>query len=287
MILDKIKIYSQKIHKNNFLINIILKIHSLFDIIFIQELSWSIIWSILSSSNCEKEELVEVSNYLNWTMFSKNFSLADNFSRVISYINIHLSFMCFFFWNNVLNHKDILYIYFFNHNSTFFFINIYSDSSLLALNYLKDTEVNINNVLVMTGNFNIRDCLWDSSYPLHFSYKDTLFKIADSFHVELSKPTEILSTRYSDNTQDSNLVLDLVFLHPNSMEHNNHHIHSEWRLTSNHASITIDIHIYEEQVQTRKQSLSKNSKDKACFIKELIYSIKRLSTDPIPSIDAL
>ena len=233
MILDKIKIYSQNIWKNNFLLNTIHKIHSLFDIIFIQELSWSIIWSILSSSSCEEEELVEVSNHLNWTMFFRNFSPANNFSQVISYINIHLSFMCFSFWNNVLNHKDILYIYFFNRSSTFFLINIYLDSSQLALNYLKDTEVNINNVLIMTGDFNIRDCLWDPSYPFHFSYKDTLFKIADSFHVELSKPTEILPTRYSDNTQDSNLVLDLVFLHPNSMEHNNHHIYPEWRLMSN------------------------------------------------------
>jgi len=98
----------------------------------------------------------------------------------------------------------------------------------------------------MTGNFNIRDCLWDPSYLFYFSHKDTLFKIADSFHVELFKPTEILPTRYSDNTQDSNLVLDLVFLHPNSIEHNNHHIHPEWRLTSDHAPITIDIHIHKE-----------------------------------------
>jgi len=157
----------------------------------------------------------------------------------------------------------------------------------LALQYLKDTEVNIGNVLIMTGDFNISTCLWDPSYLFHSSHKDTLFEIADSFHVALSKPTEILPTRYSDNTQDSNSVLDLVFLHPNSMEHNNHHIHLEWRLMSDHTPITVDIHIHEEQVQTRKQSLPKNSEEEACFIKELIYSIKRLSTDPIPSMDAL
>jgi len=125
------------------------------------------------------------------------------------------------------------------------------------------------------------------SYLFYFYYKDTLFKIADSFHIVLSKPTEIPPTRYSNNTQDSNLVLDLVFLCPNSMEHDNHHIHLEWRLMSNNAPITVDIHIHEEQVQTRNQSLPKNSEEKAYFIKELIYSIKRLTTDSIPSIDAL
>ena len=120
--------------------------------------------------------------------------------------------MHFSLQNNVLNYKDILCISLFNHGSTFFLINVYLDSSQLALQYLKDTEVNIDNILIITGNFNIRDCLWDPSYPFHSSHKDTLFKIANSFHVALSKPTEILPTRYSDNTQDSNSVLDLVFL---------------------------------------------------------------------------
>ena len=38
-------------------------------------------------------------------------------------------------------------------------MNIYSDSSYIALKYLKDIEVNIDNVLVITGDFNIRDSL--------------------------------------------------------------------------------------------------------------------------------
>ena len=36
-------------------------------------------------------------------------------------------------------------------------INMYSDLSQSALKYLKNTEANINNVLIMTGDFNIRD----------------------------------------------------------------------------------------------------------------------------------
>jgi len=36
-------------------------------------------------------------------------------------------------------------------------MNIYSDASHSALKYLKDTEVNINNLLIMTSNFNTRD----------------------------------------------------------------------------------------------------------------------------------
>ena len=53
--------------------------------------------------------------------------------------------------------KDIILASFFNNNSTFWIMNIYSDSSHTALKYLKDTEVNLSNLLIMTGDFNIRD----------------------------------------------------------------------------------------------------------------------------------
>jgi len=39
-------------------------------------------------------------------------------------------------------------------------INIYSDSSQLALKYLKDTESNIHNIIIITGGFNIRDSIY-------------------------------------------------------------------------------------------------------------------------------
>ena len=69
----------------------------------------------------------------------------------------------------------------------------------LALKYLKNTEVNINNVLIMIDNFNIRDCSWDSDFRFYFLHKDTLIDIANTFHLELSIPTNYILTRYSDN----------------------------------------------------------------------------------------
>ena len=102
--------------------------------------------------------MVGVPNYLNWITFFRNPSSNIDLSRVSTYINSRLSYLCFSLRKDVLNHRDISYVFFFNHGSVYFLINIYSDLSQSALKYLKNTEVNINNVLIMTGDFNIRDC---------------------------------------------------------------------------------------------------------------------------------
>ena len=65
--------------------------------------------------------------------------------------------MCFSLKNDILNHKDILYILFFNCSFIYFLINVYSNLSQLALKHLKNTEVNINNILIIAGDFNIRN----------------------------------------------------------------------------------------------------------------------------------
>jgi len=106
-------------------------------------------------------------------------------------------------------------------------INIYSDSFQLALKYLKNTEVDIPNVIIMTGNFNIRDSVWDPNYLFHLCYSNSLFDIADSFSLNISKPIENVPTRFSDNDNNANSVLDLVFLCPYFSEFNYHIIHPD------------------------------------------------------------
>jgi len=59
----------------------------------------------------------------------------------------------------------------------------------MALKYLKDTEASINNVLVMTGDFNIRNSSWDSSFPHHSIHSNLLINIADSMNLYISKST--------------------------------------------------------------------------------------------------
>jgi len=139
----------------------------------------------------------------------------------------------------------------------------------------------------MTGDFNIKNNFWDPNFLYYSTYSDILFEITDFFQLELFKPTELFPTKYSDNDQNSNLVLDLVFLWPLFSEFNNHHIHPNWRLTSDYALISVDILISDECISTKRQSLIKNSDEENHFLEELIYSIKSLNTSSIYNIEAL
>ena len=252
MILKDIKIFSQNVHKNNFIINIILKTQSSFNIIFIQKPSWFFIHAIPSLKNKKGKELIEVPNYPNWMIFSRNSSQINSSPRVITYINIRLSSLYFSLLKNIFNHRDISCVSFFNCSLVYFLINVYSDSSQSALKYLKNTEVNIGNTLIMTGDFNIRDNIWNLNFPHHSIHSNILFEVTDSLHLELSRPTKQVLTRYSDNQYDSNSVINLMFLRPESLEHNNYTIYPDWRLTSDHTPLTINISIFEKHIRTRK-----------------------------------
>lgn len=159
MIFKDLKIFSQNVQKNDLVVNTILKTQFHFNIIFIQEPPWST-FGFISSSKCgEDEELVGMLNYLNWLTFVKSSTKNCDSLRVATFINIHLSSFQFSFHKDIFNHRDISLVSFFNNSVVFFLMNIYFDFSQSALKHLKDTEANIHNVLIMTGNFNIRDSL--------------------------------------------------------------------------------------------------------------------------------
>ena len=78
-----------------------------------------------------------------------------------------------------------------------------------------------------------------------------------------------------------------MFLRPDSLELDNYTIYTEWKLSLDHASLTVNIAIIEEHIQTKKHTLVKNSKKEENFIAELIKAITRLNTENISSKEIL
>jgi len=115
--------------------------------------------SIPSHDNCEDGPLMGVVNHPNWLTFARKPIVFNDHPRVAMFINIRLSSFCFSLCKDIINHKDILLASFFNNGDIFWLMNIYSDSSHSMIKYLKDTEYNLRNLLIMTGDFNICDSL--------------------------------------------------------------------------------------------------------------------------------
>jgi len=65
MFLKTLNIFSQNIRKNRLLTDTILENYKIFDILFIQEPSWLIIYQILSSTSEEGEDIISASHYLS------------------------------------------------------------------------------------------------------------------------------------------------------------------------------------------------------------------------------
>ena len=112
MILKDLRIFSQNVHKSNFLINTILKVNQDFNILFIQEPSWTTLRYIPSSTNSEGIPLLGIPNYLDWLTFARELSSPNKSPRVVMYINIRFLFLQFSFRKDIVNYRDIILTFF-------------------------------------------------------------------------------------------------------------------------------------------------------------------------------
>ena len=147
----------------------------------------------------------------------------NNHLRVITFINTKLVKLYFSLKIYIFNHWDINFIFSFSCGIMCFILNIYLDDQQTILKYLKNTEVNLNNVLIITVNFNIRDSNWNLLYPHYSTYANVFQEAADSLNLNLSIPINLVLAWYADNFQDSNLVLNLMFLQVDMEKFNNYH----------------------------------------------------------------
>jgi len=97
---------------------------------------------------------------------------------------------------NIINQQDINVLAFYSGQHINYIINVYSDNNQNALQVLNHNIINLNDTVVMTGNFNIRDNNWDPNYPHYSIHTKDLFTMAKSLGLDLSPPFNPSPTRF-------------------------------------------------------------------------------------------
>jgi len=172
-------------------------------------------------------------------------------------------------------------VLFHNSQNLNFIINVYSDDQQQALQALCNTLPSLNNSLLMTKDFNIRDNDWDPSFPHHSQYTDELLIIADSLGLDLSSPTHQVPTRYADNNNSTNSVLNLVFIPSYNSGFNQHEILPDIRKPSDHTPLIIKIGIQDINNNSIKHTIKKDSDQEKNFIENIISNTHLLNTEDI------
>ena len=145
----------------------------------------------------------------------------------------------------------------------------------------------MNNVLIIIGDFNIKDNKWDSSYSYHSYHTDFLKEITDSFNLKLLTLVNQVPIQYPDNYSNSSLVLNLMFLHSVSEELNHHFILPNLWGSSDHTSLLAHITIKKEVILEKKLAIVKNSEQEKTFVNDLITRLENIDTTNIYNQETL
>ena len=137
-------IYSQNVWKNYVLVNSLLEFQKdLYDILFIQKPPWNLIHFAPSTTASGSNEVIGTPIYPEWTQVVQFSQSSEQTPRVMCFIYFRLSRLCFALKRDIVNHRDIQLLSFFNRGQCQFLINIYSDDLYTTINFLFNKAPNI------------------------------------------------------------------------------------------------------------------------------------------------
>ena len=186
--------------------------------------------------------------------------------------------------SDIIDHRDINILSFHNYQDI---INVYSDSNQIAIQALCDCIRDIRNMIVMTGDFNIRDSDWDPNFYYYSVHSEDLLSVSDSLGLELSHPINPGPTRFVDNWHETNSVLDLVFMVPNNPGFGRYTLYPEICKPSDYVPLIITVGIKEENIDIVLQSIKKDSNEEKKFINSIKKNIKSLNIATIANKEDL
>jgi len=182
---------------------------------------------------------------------------------------------------DIIDHRDInLTSLTINHSCTFI-LNVYSDKSHTAISFLRNHELNIDNTIIMTGDFNVWDSDWDLLYPHHSIHAEDLLTIAGTLDLDLSSPVNPGPTRFADNNTNNNSVIDLMFINPQNPGFNNHHILQDKQLLSDHAPLYAEIQITVSNIEIVRRTIKQGSEEEIKYNSYIATHFTNLHSDDL------
>jgi len=110
--------------------------------------------------------------------------------------------------------------------------------------------------------------------------------VADNLGLDLSHLANPRPTRFADNPQDTNSILDLVFLEPNNLRFGRH-ILLDLQKPSDHILLIINVGIKKENFDLIIQSIKKDNTKEENFISSIIRDVKLIDTSSITNRESL
>ena len=188
---------------------------------------------------------------------------------------------------DIINHQDINVLAFYSGQHINYVINIYSDDNQSTLHALNQNIVDLNDTVVMTGDFNIRNNDWDPNYLHYSAHTEDLFTLVESLGLDLSLPINPSPTRFADNPRDTNSVIDLAFINPNNSGFGQYSLYPELRRFSDYVPLIIEVGINETYIDNSFWSICKDREEEMNFIKAITDNTLALDTSNITSKENL
>ena len=139
----------------------------------------------------------------------------------------------------------------------------------------------------MAGNFNISNSDWDLSFLHHSIHTSDLLIIANSFDLDLSTPINPGPTRFADNNNGSNSVIDLMFINPLNSGFNNHQILQDKRLPSDHVPLFIELQITPANIEEKRRSIKSGSDEEVNYHLFIISQFANLPDYTLSAVNEL
>jgi len=283
----ELRIYLQNVCKNYALVDTFLESQkNSYDIFFVQEPPWNFIQHTPSTSSLEGDKVVGAPIHPDWTQVVRLPRDSESPPWVMAFIHTCLSRLRFALRRDVIDHRDILLLFFFDRNECHFLINMYSDDHHSAVKFMLDQVIDIPNLLYMGGDFNIRDAEWDPLVTSHPAAGQALMDLADSFGLVRSLLVLPVPTHYSDSEGHANSVIDLIFIDMNIAQVS-HHIELDLRWPSEHAPLIVNLPITPENTRICRKVLKRNSEEESAFLSSVIASLGRLNFSGLSSTAGL